>query len=466
MELWTDGQRIGVAIIDSGISSHPDLDSRVVFNQDLVGGGTNDLFGHGEHVAGIVAGSGKSSLCKNCTRTFKGIAPQANLINLRVLDKNGSGTDTGVIAAILETIALKPLFNIRVINLSLGRPVYESYLLDPLCLAVEAAWKAGIVVVVAAGNDGRDNSAGTFGYGTINSPGNDPYVITVGAMKTMGTPNRSDDLIATYSSKGPTMVDHIVKPDLVAPGNLVDSLLSRDSQFSQTYPQNVVPVSAYESANDPNASKLYFTLSGTSMATPVVSGAAADLLQAQPGLTPDQVKAKMMLTAYKTFPASSSAVEPTTGVVYTDEYDIFTVGAGYLDIAALLTDQSLPHGSAMSPTASYDAASGSVYLTTLLSAVWNSQSLWGSRAVWHTSAPNALEAVWGGTLLDDTGAVWGTRAVWKTDTTTGFAVLWGSSSVWSASSGDTPGSATLAISGEKRSVSPFMESRWLPIIST
>src|SRR5580704_9865832 len=90
---------------------------------------------------------------------------------------------------------------------------------DPLCQAVEAAWKAGIVVVVAAGNDGRDNSQGTNGYGTITAPGNDPYVITVGAMNTMGTPDRSDDVMTTYSSRGPTAIDHIVKPDIVAPGN-------------------------------------------------------------------------------------------------------------------------------------------------------------------------------------------------------------------------------------------------------
>jgi serine protease AprX len=113
-----------------------------------------------------------------------GIAPGANLLDLRVLDANGQGSDSAVIAAIETAIALKSKYNVRVINLSLGRPVYESYKLDPLCQAVEAAWKAGIVVVVAAGNDGRDNSFGNDGYGTISSPANDPYVITVGAMKT------------------------------------------------------------------------------------------------------------------------------------------------------------------------------------------------------------------------------------------------------------------------------------------
>src|SRR3989442_6590557 len=104
-------------------------------------------------------------------------------------------------------------------NLSLGRQVFESYQLDPLCQAVEAAWKSGIVVVVAAGNYRRNNSMGTSGYATITAPGNDPYVITVGAMKTMGAPQRSDDLIASYSSKRPTLIDHVVKPDILGPGD-------------------------------------------------------------------------------------------------------------------------------------------------------------------------------------------------------------------------------------------------------
>src|SRR6202034_2797593 len=129
------------------------------------------------------------------THTFKGVAPRANIINLRVLDANGSGSESQVLAGIDEAIALKDTYNIRVINLSLGHPVYESFRLDPLCQAVEAAWKAGITVVTAAGNMGRDNTDGIEGYATINSPGNDPYVITVGAMNANGTPWRGDDPI-------------------------------------------------------------------------------------------------------------------------------------------------------------------------------------------------------------------------------------------------------------------------------
>src|SRR5215469_441476 len=307
-----DGTGIGVAVIDSGIttnvSSSQDLYSsgkraklRIVYSQDFIGGGTDDYYGHGQHVAGVIAGSGKnSSYSWVDTRTFKGIAPNANLINLRVLDQNGQGTDSGVIAAIQQAISLQRTYNIRVINLSLGRPVYESYKLDPLCQAVEAAWKKGIVVVAAAGNYGRDNSMGTSGYATITAPGNDPYVITVGAMKTEGSPLRSDSLIASYSSKGPTLLDHVVKPDIVAPGNRVVSLQappvwnSVTNQYiyealPQAYPQNLVSFSYYQpafsSSNTSTASDYYF-LSGTSMATPVVSGAAALLVQAQPKLTP------------------------------------------------------------------------------------------------------------------------------------------------------------------------------------
>ena len=220
-------------------------------------------------------------------------------MNLRALDAAGTGTDSGVIAAIQRAIELKDLYNIRVINLSLGRPAYESFAQDPLCQAVEAAWDTGIVVVVAAGNLGRDNSFDNEGYATIVSPGNDPYVITVGAMKTKFTATRSDDQIASYSSKGPTVIDHIVKPDLVAPGNRVISLRIPGSDLVTSYPDNTVLLSYYSHGGGQTDSSDYFRLSGTSMATPMVSGAAALLLEKEPNLTPDQVKARLMRTATK-----------------------------------------------------------------------------------------------------------------------------------------------------------------------
>src|SRR5947207_5317755 len=203
---------------------------------------------------------------------MRGIASNANLIDLRVLDKNGMSTDSAVIGAIQQAVALKSKYNIRVINLSLGRPIYETCSKDPVCRAVEAAWQNGIVIVVAAGNLGRN------GYATILCPGNSPHAITVGAMKTLETFPRSDDLIASYSSRGPSYIDQTVKPDVVAPGNLVVSLLAPGSSLAAEYPGNVIPSSYYTSGGTV-ASPAYFRLSGTSMATPVVSGSVAAILQ-------------------------------------------------------------------------------------------------------------------------------------------------------------------------------------------
>lgn len=405
------GKGVGVAVIDSGVSSHSDLNggllgsSRVVWNQSFVPGNTspNDQFGHGTHIAGLIAGNGASSTGPKYSRTFKGIAPQANIVNLRVLDQNGGGTDSAVINAISTAISLKPLYNIRVINLSMGRGIYESYTLDPLCQAVEAAWRNGIVVVVAAGNNGRFQP--TNGYGTVTSPGNDPYVITVGAMKPLGTPTRVDDLIASYSSKGPSVIDAVAKPDLVAPGNLLVSLGAPGSTLYNSYPDNRVPNSFYVNGGSSASSSSYFTLSGTSMAAGVVSGVVADLLQKYPTLNPDQVKARLMKTAWKSLPAYSSTTDPATGVTYTDQYDVFTIGAGYIDLDAAMSNTDVAKGTAMSPIAVFNTNANTVSFKPNSSAVWSTSAMWSYPSVWGTSqfvvGPAASAAasapLWGGT---------------------------------------------------------------------
>jgi serine protease AprX len=429
------GQGVGVAIIDSGIDSSADLSylgllPRIVYTQDFTGGNGSDQYGHGTHVAGIVGANGLGSECPNCKRSFVGIAPNASLINLRVLDANGAGSDSSVIQAIERAIALKQRYNIRVINLSLGRPIYESYTLDPLCQAVEAAWKAGIVVVTAAGNDGRDNSVGTNGYGTIESPGNDPYVITVGAMKAMGTYPRSDDLIASYSSKGPTAIDHIAKPDVVAPGNHVVSLLAPGSTLASD-PQNAVPLSYYEKTASTTASTRFLMLNGTSMATPVVSGAVADMVQEQPSLTPDQVKARLMKTAYKTFPVSSTAVDPVTGQSFVSEYDLMTIGAGYLDVAAALANKDVATGTAMSPVVQYDSASGNASLVFDRSSTWNDTDVYAGSAIGGTKGAWGTRAVWGASVVNANNVLTGTdQEAWFTHSAAGFEVIWGTRGLW------------------------------------
>src|SRR5689334_10274648 len=303
-------------------------------------------------------------------------------------------------------MTVKNQYNIRVMNLSLGRPVYESYKLDPLCQAVEAAWKAGIVVVVAAGNDGRTNYATLNGYGTITAPGNDPYVITVGAMNTKGTPDRSDDVMTSYSSKGPTAVDHIVKPDLVAPGNRVVSLQT-GGYLQKNYPTNRPPVTYYQTGSSGSTSDRYFILSGTSMATGVVSGGAALLLQKNPTLTPDQVKATLMKTAYKSFPRYTTVTD--SGVTYTLQYDVFTVGAGYLDLQAAVSSTDVPPTTmtSLSPTATYDTTCGCVYFVQNSSTLGGSNVLWGSTVLWGSGA-----FVGGQNVLWGSSALWGSDALW------------------------------------------------------
>jgi len=427
-----DGTGVGVAVIDSGIANHPDLNnaagnSRVVYSQSFVAGDTTtgDKYGHGTHVSGLIGGTGANSGTANgYAATYPGMAPNVNLINLRVLDQFGAGTDSGVIAAIDQAIALKNTYNIRVINMSLGRPVFESYTLDPVCQAVEAAWQAGIVVVVAAGNSGRATSLGTNGYATIGVPANDPAVITVGATRTLMTATRVDDTIASYSSKGPTLVDHIVKPDLVAPGNRLVSLRASGSTLDTLFPQ-------YE-VNPTSGTGKYYQLSGTSMATPVVSGAAALILQQNPSMTPDQVKARLMKTAWKGITEYSSSYD-SWGNAYSNQYDLFTYGAGYLDINAALGNTDLATGVALSPTVSI-SSNGTVTLSnTPLSVIWGGKSVvWGGTSVlWGNSV------VWGGNALEANSVVWGgTSVVWGSTSLTGFSVVWGGTAV-----GVTPMSA-------------------------
>ena len=401
-----DGTGVGIAVIDSGVADHVDFHTasgtRVLHSESFVAGNTStvDAYGHGTHVSGILGGNGAASASgSGYAQQIVGMAPNVNIINLRVLDQNGAGTDSQVIAAIQRAIALKTQYNIRVINLSLGRPVFESYTVDPLDQAVEQAWAAGIVVVVAAGNDGRDNSMGTDGFATIGSPGNDPAVITVGATRTMDTPTRNDDAIASYSSKGPTLFDHIVKPDIVAPGNRIGSLIVKNSTLDTEFPAlEIAPTGTCATASCPSE---YFRLSGTSMATPVVSGAVALMLQQNPALTPDTVKARIMKTAWKGFGQYCKSFDVYSNE-YDNEYDLFTYGAGYLDINAALGDTDVANGVALSPTAVYNAANNTVTIVNTSSVTWGTSVVWGNSIVWGTSV------VWGNSVLSASSVVWET----------------------------------------------------------
>jgi serine protease AprX len=299
------GRGVTVAVIDSGVDpNHQALKGRVVTTVDFTGGDGVDHFGHGTHVAAIIAGRGGRSAD---TRMYRGVANGASLINLRVLGNDGSGSAADVIEAIDWTIDHQRDYNIQIINLSLGAPVRQSYRDDPVCAAVERAVRAGILVVAAAGNHGQTSDGRTIAGG-ITSPGNSPFALTVGALNAKGTADRGDDEVATFSSNGPTLGDAVIKPDLVAPGWRIVSAEAAGSVLSVNFPLQHVAGSGADS---------YIYGSGTSMAAAVVSGAAALLLEERPDLTPLGVKAALELT---------STFMPKAGLV--------RAGAGSLNVVA------------------------------------------------------------------------------------------------------------------------------------
>jgi serine protease AprX len=383
------GAGIGVAVIDSGITSwHADLSyqgssslvktkngQRVAAFVDFVNGRTTpyDDNGHGTHVAGIVAGNGFDTLGARA-----GIAPDAHLVSLKVLDQNGGGVISNVIAALDWVLKNRTTYNIRVINLSVGAAVTESYKTDPLTLAAKRAVDAGVVVVTAAGNLGK-NRQGETQYGAIAAPGNAPWVLTVGASSHEGTVSRADDIVAGFSSRGPSAVDFEAKPDIVAPGVGTASLSDPLSLMYATKASSLLGGSFWVNYQP------YLSLSGTSMAAPVVAGSVALMLQANPSLTPNLVKAILEYTAQE-YPG----------------YNALTQGAGFLntkgavDLARYFrtatSGQPYPH-----PTE------------------WTKKLLWGNHRISNgVIKPNAPAwkpgVVWGAANTPTGGNIaWGTR---------------------------------------------------------
>ncbi|SDW67749.1 serine protease AprX [Marininema mesophilum] len=264
-----EGEGATIAIVDTGIHPHPDLtypESRILAFKDFVKNKTKpyDDNGHGTHCAGDAVGNGHSS-----NNRYRGTAPAAKLVGVKVLARKGTGNLSDVIAGIQWCIDHREKYQIRIISLSLGSRSTTSYQEDPVSQIVEKAWEKGIVVVAAAGNDGPDS-------GTISSPGNHPRIITVGATDDQGEPDGSKQIIASFSSRGPTL-DGITKPDIVAPGTDITSLRVKRSYIDKMSPETRV-------------GDHYCTLSGTSMATPIVAGLVAILLTRHPDWTPDKIK--------------------------------------------------------------------------------------------------------------------------------------------------------------------------------
>jgi serine protease AprX len=279
--VWTqskdNGSGVNVAVLDTGVDSLKDF-SHLLPGVDLSGEGNanQDSYGHGTFVAGLIAGNGAAS-----GGAYTGEAPGAGIIPVKVAGASGQTDMATVIAGINWVIDHQVSDHIGVLNLSLGVQPVESTLLNPLDRAVEKAWDAGIVVVASAGNAGPFN-------GTILSPGDDPLVITVGALDDMGSLKPSDATMTTFSSVGPTNPDGWFKPDLVAAGDHVVSLRAAGSTIDTAN-----PTARIGTGSDPGN----FVGSGTSFSTAIVSGAAALLLADHPGWSPDQVKGALLGSA-------------------------------------------------------------------------------------------------------------------------------------------------------------------------
>jgi serine protease AprX len=287
---YLQGQGITVAVVDSGIANHADLallgspgqnsmriQASAKFNSFT--NSSNDGYGHGTHVAGIIAGNGARSKGAQI-----GVAPKVNIVNVKVSDDRGASTASDVVAGLQWVYENKARYNIRVVNLSLNSSVVESYHTSPIDAAVEVLWFNGIVVVVSAGNNGENTT-----NDQLFPPANDPFVITVGAANDMGTPSVTDDVLNTYSACGVTE-SGFAKPELIAPGtNLISLLASTSAELAKGHPEH--RVDGFAGGRD-----YYFRMSGTSMSAPVVSGAIALLLQDEPNLNPDQVKHRLVAT--------------------------------------------------------------------------------------------------------------------------------------------------------------------------
>jgi serine protease AprX len=336
VESGADGRGVTVALIDTGVTSLPDIADRLVpVTTDALGVNTapcvnfsgeatcDDTYGHGTLVAGLIAGNGGASEGR-----YAGSAPGAKILSVKLAGADGSADVSKLLAALQWVVSFKSAYNIKVLNLSVGSDSTQSYRIDPLNYAVEQAWRAGITVVVAASNRGP-------GPGTISKPADDPFVLTVGASDDNLTVDTTDDAIPAFSSHGPTAADGLAKPDVLAPGTHVVSLVAPGASITTRFP--------------PAMEAPYRSASGTSFATPIVVGLVADMLSANPLLTPNRIKFALMSTA-RAYPGA----------------DVMAQGAGLVDGYAAkntappgLANQGLPFSTG---TGSLEASRGTVHV--------------------------------------------------------------------------------------------------------
>jgi serine protease AprX len=402
---------VGIAVIDSGIAPGPEFGNRISAFYDFTQGDIraatpNDEYGHGSHVAGLIGGANV------------GVAPGARLVGLKVLDGHGRGATSDVLRAIEFAIANKALLRLNILNLSLGHPIYESAASDPLVQAVEHAVREGLVVVVSAGNFGINKRTGLPGYAGIASPGNAPSALTVGATQTFNTVTRDDDRVTAYSSRGPSWYDGFAKPDVVAPG---DNLLSVAAVGSKLRAAQELRGNTGE----------YMRLSGTSMAAGVASGMVALVLEINPRLTPNALKA---VVEYSAIP-----VRTDTGA----RADALTQGTGEINgggaaTLAWMIDAGAPIGQrwlGLNPLTATTQIGDKTYAWTQ-SIVWGNHRMSGASLMTEQRPAWATAIVWGSGFFDDDNIVWGNdfglgdNIVWGNAFDLGDNIVWGNNLVW------------------------------------
>ena len=310
------GEGVTVAVLDSGLWEHKALanntsgEPRVLARYDAInntlGNEAFDESGHGTHMTSVIAHSGAVSVNGKPTGSFKGIAPDVNIVTVKALNVEGQGGLLDIVRAVQWVVDNQKAYNIRVLNLSIAQRPRWHYWEDPINQAVMHAWANGITVVAAAGNEGPEPM-------TIGSPGNLPYIITVGAVTDSWTPDdRGDDYIPDFSSRGPTPSAHI-KPDIVAPGGHITGITRPGSTLTQEYPDYLLGTGE-------------FVMTGSSQASALVSGIVALLLQLEPDLSPDDVKCKL-----------TSSAEPAINGDGLLAYSPFQQGNGYVNAIRAVT---------------------------------------------------------------------------------------------------------------------------------
>ena len=396
------GDGVTVAVIDTGVAgdlpdfrgSNTDPTSRVIASAVVNPDATTaaDAYGHGTHVAGLVAGNGRALPANDPLYSrYIGTAPRADLVSIKASDDHGRSSLIDVIAGLQFAVDHKSDYDIRVVNLSLTSMQSLSYRVDPLDAAVEAAWLRGLVVVAAAGNRGTDADAVSY------APGNDPYAITVGAVDDHGTESTLDDTLAPWSSRGVTQ-DGFAKPDLVAPGAHIAAPLAPGSDFTTLCPACVVD-------------GRYFRLGGTSMAAPIVAGIAADILSVHPDWTPNQVKGALTYNSGRL----GAARQPIANMRPTAD-GAWEVAA---DLAVTSSETVARANQGLTPSDLIDPQTGDVDPV---------RASWG-RATWW-QAVGELRASWG-------RASWGCYCSAMTAAADTTRASWGRAS-WGSFFGDSP----------------------------